>query len=376
MSTINDIIQSTRESFCPAIYHNYGGLNVLVDELTEVHDTSNIFALFVQSTSSTPIVEGRSTSEEYTLSVAFCKLMPSNSYDAEQVEEDYITPCKEMAQMWLSWLIANYPRLRIMATNANREYLKYDAILCGYSLTMRIREYSVNYACLNKQAPVPQYQRILAKMPQELREALLVWYCPKLQGLTNEELADNSGYYEGGLHDLSGNGYDADIYGMTGQDGDGFVNDNGELVFDGVDDYINCIDIPACGNGYNVFVFVNSTKLLVPIAWENYAVITTPNEMQTYVINGGIQTAIIVKKLSLYRLFECRNDTINAEILFNSVLLIENQNQLTPVKHPLRLMGRPVQSRYSQGVMNTCLIFNRVLTDDERVWVQSNMINI
>lgn len=222
----------------------------------------------------------------------------------------------------------------------------------------------------------PQYQRILDKMPQELREALLVWYCPKLQGLTNEELADNSGYYKGGLHDLSGNGYDADIYGMSGQIGDGYVNDNGELVFDGVTDYINAINIPACKNGYNVFVLVNSTKLLVPIAWEDYAVITTPNELKIYVINGGVQTDINVKKLSLYRLFEFRNDTINAETLFNSVMLIENQNQLTPVKQPLRLMGRPVQSRYSQGVMNTCLIFNKVLTDNERAWLQSNMINL
>lgn len=147
MSTINDIIKATRTKFCPSIYHNYGGLNVLADELAEIQDTSNIFALFVQSTSSTPIVEGRSVSEEYTLSVAFCKLMPTDNYDAEQVESEYITPCKDMALLWLSWLIANYPRLRILATTANREYLKYDAILCGYSLTLKIREFNPKYAC-------------------------------------------------------------------------------------------------------------------------------------------------------------------------------------------------------------------------------------
>ena len=85
----------------------------------------------------------------------------------------------------------------------------------------------------------PTYQGILAKMQSEqpsLYASLKCWYSPKLQGLTNAELSDNYGEYDGGLHDLSGNGYDMTIYGMTGEDGDGYVDADGHLVFDGVDD--------------------------------------------------------------------------------------------------------------------------------------------
>lgn len=378
MSTINNIIEATRAKFCPSIYHNYGGLNVLADELAVVQDTSNIFALFVQSTSSTPVVEGRSVSEEYTLSVAFCKLMPSDSYDAEQVESEYITPCKNMAQTWLSWLIANYPRLRILATNANREYLRYDAILCGYSLTMQIKEYSVNYTCLIKPTPVPQYERILKKMPQNLRSALLVWYCPKLQGLTNEQLAENSGYYKGGLHDLSGNGYDADIYGMSGQDGDGYVNEQGELVFDGVDDYVTLNESPICLNGYDVFVDINGDKLLSPIAWEQYAVITTPNSTQIYVIAGGTQIVFRLTNTTIedFKTFEIRNNGTDYAIFFNGIREGGSTNSFTPSRQVFRLMARPSQERYCSGIMRMCIIFNTMLSDEERTWLRFNMINI
>lgn len=146
-STIINIIEATRATFCPSIYHNYGGLNVLADEIDEAN-TTNIFALFTQSTNSDIIIEGRSVTERYILNVAFCRLMPENSYNAEEVEENYITPCKELAQNWLSWLIANYPQLKITASTASREYLKYDAILCGYSLTLQIHELTPQFCCL------------------------------------------------------------------------------------------------------------------------------------------------------------------------------------------------------------------------------------
>lgn len=373
MSTINDIIESTRTKFCQAIYHNYGGLNVLADELAEVQDTSNIFALFVQSTSSTPIVEGRSISEEYTLSVAFCKLMPSDIYDAEQVEENYITPCKGMAQMWLSWLIANYPRLRILATNANREYLRYDAILCGYSLTMRIKEYSVNYACAIKSTPVPQYQRILAKMPQDLRNALLVWYCPKLQGLTNAELAENSGYYEGGLHDLSGNGYDADIYGMSGQDGDGFVNEQGELVFDGVD------DIAECAKDFDFEIFDLTIKGTLDTISSNKKIfqknftsaILSISQIYTYIKGATTNTALGTMIGNNQLRMAVDNDVAqcwkNGISTSKTLAIGTNDN-----KTSLYVGGGA--TLYSPYTLEVFLIFTRQLTNEEISWVQYNMI--
>jgi len=346
----------------------------LADELAEIQDTSNIFALFVQSTSSNIITEGRSVSEEYTLSVAFCKMMPSDSYDAEQVESDCIAPCKSMAQNWLSWLIANYPRLRILATTANREYLRYDAILCGYSLTLNIKEYSVNYACLNnKQAPVPQYQRILNKMPQELREALLVWYCPKLQGLTNEELADNSGYYEGGLHDLSGNGYDVDIYGMSGQIGDGYVNDNGELVFDGVDDSVFTT---------NFYFSIASFYLNAPIERNSFRLTSAPNNITVWYLYDSLSTAE-------YNLRWRSNTTNNAipqnstSKLFNGDTLYTNNETYelnygsVLITEVMRIqMGMINSTAYRPLSLRNFFAFSRTLTDTEIAWLQSNMINI
>ena len=114
MSSIIDILEATRATFCPSIYHNYGGLNVLTDEMEELENAQNIFALFTQSTQSDVIIEGRSVTERYSLNVAFCRLMPNDSYDAEDVELNYITPCKELAHSWLSWLIAKYPHLQIL----------------------------------------------------------------------------------------------------------------------------------------------------------------------------------------------------------------------------------------------------------------------
>lgn len=374
MSTINDIIESTRTKFCQALYHNYGGLNVLADELAELQDTSNIFALFVQSTSSTPIVEGRSVSEEYTLSVAFCQLMPSDSYDAEQVEEDYITPCKEMAQMWLSWLIANYPRLRVLATNANREYLRYDAILCGYSLTMQIKEYSINYACLMKPIPIPQYQRILKKMPQDLRSALLIWYCPKLQGLTNAQLAENSGYYEGGLHDLSGNGYDADIYGMSGQDGDGYVNEEGELVFDGIDDYVFTDNIPM----FIIYAFY----LNAPIERNSFRLTTSSNNVTVRYQYDTLTDAT----LNLRWRSNQSNNSIpkgTTSKLFNLDTLYANSETYELVSGNVNFtaamriqMGKASHTAFRQLTFRNFFAFSRTLTDTEITWLQSNMINI
>lgn len=277
--------------------------------------------------------------------------------------------------MWLSWLIANYPRLRILTTSANREYLKYDAILCGYSLTLRIREYSVNYACLFKQAPVPQYQRILAKMPNDLRSALLVWYCPKLQGLTNEELADNSGYYQGGLHDLSGNGYDADVYGMSGQVGDGYVNDSGELVFDGVDDIAICAtDFPF--DNFDVTIKGTLAKINSNnrIFQKNYTfLIVSQSQIYTYLKGATTNTALgSPQGLNQLRL-AIDNDVAQCwknGIAISRVLTIGTNMD----KEALYISGG--KGLYAPYTFEVFLAFNRQLTNEEVLWVQYNMINI
>lgn len=95
-----------------------------------------------------------------------------------------------------------------------------------------------------KEKPTPPdkllYERILAQMDNDmpgLRDSLVCWYDPRLQGLTNEQLADNYPTYVNGLRDLSGNGRHMTLYGMKGTSGNGMIDADGNLVFDGIDDY-------------------------------------------------------------------------------------------------------------------------------------------
>ena len=225
----------------------------------------------------------------------------------------------------------------------------------------------------------PQYQRILDKMPQELREALLVWYCPKLQGLTNEELADNSGYYKGGLHDLSGNGYDADIYGMSGQIGDGYVNENGDLVFDGVDDIAECakefdfenFDLTIKGT-------LNAISMNKRIFQKNYTtLILSSSQIYTYLKGATTNTALGTPQgLNQLRLAvendvaQCWKNGISTPI---ALIVGTNVNKTSLYVGGGINAGTTLHSPYTLEVY---LTFTRTLTDTEIAWLQFNMINI
>lgn len=137
-TNIIDIVKATRLKYNPVLYHLNGGINVLIEEL-ENTDTEGIFAVMLAPTNSIINVNDRGVRERYTLNVSFCMLMDGVDFDAEK-NEAYIAKCKARAFEWLSWLIKTYPNLNISCGNGGRDYLKYDAILTGYSLVVNIEE--------------------------------------------------------------------------------------------------------------------------------------------------------------------------------------------------------------------------------------------
>ena len=141
MSKINDIIAFTRENFCEVLYHDTGNLNILADNIVANGIGENdIFALILSPINGQLLVNDRGVSESYQLVISFVKLNDLD-YDAEINEADNITICRRMAFTWLSKLIKTFSPLRIgTAATCSREYLKFDAMLTGYTLTININE--------------------------------------------------------------------------------------------------------------------------------------------------------------------------------------------------------------------------------------------
>lgn len=123
--------------------------------------------------------------------------------------------------------IGELPSYDLSATECTNEWY-YDLTLSEDALVYDddYVESDLNLYC----STMPIYQRMLDELEEEgLRDSLVCFYSPKLQGLTKESvLADKT------LADLSGNGYDMTLYGFT--EDETIIDDDGALMFDGVDD--------------------------------------------------------------------------------------------------------------------------------------------
>lgn len=215
----------------------------------------------------------------------------------------------------------------------------------------------------------PLYKRILASMPDELRKSLVCWYSPNLQGLTNAELYNSDNLDEGGLHDLSGNGHDMDLRGFDGIEGGGHVDEDGNLVFDGVNDW-GKLAINTKYNDFGAFFFADignsgyslsmssATKqgnrnILVQ---KNYArdQIRYINDIEVKVNYGATQAVY----LDSYRVNDTEIDTTPLEwsdCLYLSRLR-ENNNT------------------YTIMTFKSLILFNRGLSADEEQWCRDNML--
>lgn len=142
MSVINDIIDFTRDTCnIPTLYHNIGGLNVLLDEVDNANFKDQPFALMTIPEEGNLSINNRECYEEYLLNVSFCVNGVGVDFDAEQVEKVYISKLKEMAFVWVAMILKYFQgSIHIEPTRCGREFLKLDAILVGFSVTLRIRE--------------------------------------------------------------------------------------------------------------------------------------------------------------------------------------------------------------------------------------------
>lgn len=231
----------------------------------------------------------------------------------------------------------------------------------------------------------PTPEGILAKMLREqpqLYNYLMLWYDPKLQGLTNAQIEDatiGQGYFV--LRNLQGTAtYNARVYGMTGGEGDGYINENGELVFDGFDDYANTIALPQTTDFtlyFNCKIPVRTTQYF-PLTYSGSA--TSTSLAQKGVLLRPRSTGSV--EMSIGELVNVVVGNVG-EDLENIVVtptraLVNNAiaygDLLTAPISYLRLM-QVTNTRLVEGDFKNTIIFSRTLTDTESAWVRDNMIN-
>lgn len=217
-------------------------------------------------------------------------------------------------------------------------------------------------------------------MPKSLKNSLVCWYSPKLQGITNEYLLDGYLSEEGTsiLKDLSGNQHDMTIYGMTGEEGNGYVDEDGALVFDGRDDYAIYWKTRAITD-YTIFNVVKSAvptvvKYFFSCKQANQGPIlaTTRNGEYDFYPSGSSQHAI--KEIT-----ETKNVLVMTPTYLKKndeeKVVVSGFSSVTSTAFLLARLRTSVSNYLSYSQYNY-IEFSRTLTDTEATWVTTNMINI
>lgn len=220
-------------------------------------------------------------------------------------------------------------------------------------------------------------QDILAKMPAELRSALVCWYSPNLQGMTNKQLYDAMlvGEYPI-LRDLSDNGYDMELHGFDGTSASG-VDGDGNLVFDGVNDWgRNIIDLPSirAWGAYVSYEKVQVSSTLYPINIGNNNADTRNLQMTSR--NDSIQALYTINNVSVSHYA----DTLGTyacphRYAYGSASISVSTQDIALGKYIY--VGRLREERagmFCPLVMRQIILFSKELTDSEIDWVKANML--
>ena len=220
-------------------------------------------------------------------------------------------------------------------------------------------------------ASLPLYKQILSKMPKELKESLVCWYSPNLQGLTNAEFYNSDNLYIGGLHDLSGNGHDMTLYGFAGVEGGGHVDEEGNLVFDGVDDYglSSAVSLSQYNDICSIYNAYITSGNGYPLSWSSSAGITFEIGYASvmYVRHRGVSQAFSKKYGDICVIINNPTFYVNDEI--KEVEVTTNLGDI-----PITLGRKYNKSSYKQHIFYNFVTFNRHLADSEIEWVKTNML--
>lgn len=216
----------------------------------------------------------------------------------------------------------------------------------------------------------PLYKRILASMPNELRESLVCWYSPNLQGLTNAELYNSDNLYIGGLHDLSGNGNDMDLHGFDGIEGGGHVDEDGNLCFDGLNDYGISGNNTILLTDYTVFLEASN-----PIS--NKCPQLMKGEREAASFSG---TIMAINRLgyeaasfgTYTKVANGSGSVVMTPTMYNNTSITRGKN--VDIDIYVYTIGRYGSSIFTSMVFRCAVVFDRTITDTEIDWVKTNML--
>lgn len=233
----------------------------------------------------------------------------------------------------------------------------------------------------------PLFRQILAKMEAEqpeLKESLVAWYSPNLQGLTNAELYSTDKEYNNGLRDLSGNNNHMTLYGMGGVEGEGHVDGDGHLVFDGVDDYAKCDTNLELAE----FTIVCERKLfdsLVASALD-VGITSTSNDVNEIFFELYGNNAAWTSRVNGFNSQRYITDYILPDdIAILTSLRYENGegdgigfSPLSIVRKCIAITINTIRNSYkAQGnieLLRHLAIFSKNITTEEKAWIKTNML--
>lgn len=231
-----------------------------------------------------------------------------------------------------------------------------------------------------------------APKPEDCMKDCIAWYSPKRQGITNEYLQDHYLDDDAVLQDLSGNGNHIALHNMEGEEGGGYVDENGNLVFDAVDDYGECVKLIDFGN-----------EAAIAVDYDDYGTHSmTNNAIFNAYKNNQNQITLRNNNLTNYFLdysgvSNASRLTWNADITRKQVfanfyagekvhIIVPSTTTLSTVSSTLysategctlligAYRGNPKAS--SSHTLRHLLFFNRELTHAEAEWVYTNILGV
>lgn len=270
--------------------------------------------------------------------------------------------------------IGELPQFDLSATECTNEWY-YDLTLSEDALVYDddYVESDLNLYC----STMPIYQRMLDELDEVVledgttaREHLVCMYSPKLQGLTKESvLADAT------LADLSGNGYDMTLYGFT--EDEQIIDNDGGLVFDGVDDYAVCNMVEDLTNftAINAFLYL-STKLYsgtsaikfgVNSRWIERISISNVNMTGFNINHNGKSETLSTTRCQLNRKYVSVISSSYSVMNDTKINYDRSQNGVISTHQYLGASDEnsTTHAFFSNNVQYERIVFNRELTDDE-----------